>query len=52
MTSGGYSLVAVCRLLFVVTSFLAEHGPQSMWASVVVACGLWNAGSVFAAYGF
>ena len=40
VASGGYSVVAECRLLIVV-----EHGlwPQ---ASVVVALGLWSTGSV------
>ena len=33
--SGGYSLVAVCGLLIVVASIVAEHGLQGAQASVV-----------------
>ena len=40
----GYSIVAVPRLLFAVASFVAEHGLQGAWASVVVACGLSSCG--------
>ena len=43
--SGGYSLVAVRQLLIVVVS-LVEHRLWGMWASVVVASGLWSTGSV------
>ena len=32
----GLSLVAVLRLLIVVTSVVRQHGPQSVQASVVV----------------
>ena len=38
--SGGYSLVAVGRLLTVVSSLVAEHRLQEVQASVAVACGL------------
>ena len=34
--SEGYSLVAVCRLLFTVTSFVAEHRLQGTGSVVVV----------------
>ena len=38
--SGGYSLVLMCGLLIVVTTFLvAEHRLQRMQASEVAACG-------------
>ena len=41
VASGGYSLVAVCRLfIVVVASLIVEHGLQGMWALVAVACGL------------
>ena len=42
MVSGGYSLVAVCRLLTVVASLVAEHRLQGtrIQGSVVVALGL------------
>ena len=35
--SGSDSLVAVCRLLVVVASLVAEDGLQGVWASVVAA---------------
>ena len=38
--SGGYSPVAVQGLLIAVASPVAEHGLQSMRASVAAACGL------------
>ena len=38
--SRSYSLVAVCRLLIVVASLVAEHRPWDTWASVVAAPGL------------
>ena len=40
VASGGYSLVAVHRLLIAVASLAAEHGLQSTQSSVVVAYGL------------
>ena len=40
VASTGYSLVAVCGLLIVVASFVAEHGLWSTWASVVGVCEL------------
>ena len=43
--SRGYSLVAVCRLLIVVVSLVAEHRLQGMQASVVAAQGLNTCGS-------
>ena len=39
-SSGGYSLVVLCRLLTVVASLVAKHRLQGMQASVVVAHGL------------
>ena len=38
--SRGYSLDAVCRLVFVVVSLVWEHGLQGTWTSAVVASGL------------
>ena len=35
--SGGYTLVAVCGLLIVVASFVAEHRLLGPWDSVVAA---------------
>ena len=43
--SRGYSLVAVCRLLFAVASLVASHRLKGAWASVVVAWGLRNCAS-------
>ena len=43
--SGGYSLVAVLRLLIEVASLVGEQGLQDEWASVVAACGLSSRGS-------
>ena len=45
-SSGDCSLVAVCRLLIVVASLVAERGLQGAWASVVAvhrlnSCGAW-----------
>ena len=39
-------MVAVCRLLTVLTSLVAKHGLQGLWTSIVVACGL----SIFASW--
>ena len=39
-SSGGYSLVVLCRLLTVVASLVAKHRLQGMQASVVVAHGI------------
>ena len=36
LASGGYSLVAVCRVLIMVASLAAEHGLSGALASVVV----------------
>ena len=43
--SRGCSPVTVRGLLISVACFVAEHGLQDMWASVVVACGLSSVGS-------
>ena len=43
--SGSHSLIAVCGLLIAGAYLVAQHGKQGAWASVVVAHGLWNAGS-------
>ena len=40
VVSGGYSLVAVLRLLTAVTSLAAEHAIQGVQASVGVVCRL------------
>ena len=45
VASGGFSLVVVCRLLFVVAPLAAEHGLQGARASVVVVLGLSSCGS-------
>ena len=42
--NGGYSLVAVCRLLIAVASLVEEGGLQGMQASVAVARGLTRCG--------
>ena len=47
VVSEGDSLVVVCGLLIMVTSFAAQHGPLGAQASVVVA----DEGSVVAAPG-
>ena len=38
--SGGYSLDAMCRLLFEVPSLVVERGLLGPWASAVAAYGL------------
>ena len=43
--NGGYSLVAVCRLLIAVASLVEEGGLQGMQASVAVARGFNSCGS-------
>ena len=43
--SGGYSLVAVCRLLIVMASLVGEHGLQGMRASAVAAHRLSSCGT-------
>ena len=40
VASGGYSVISVCGLLIAVASLVAEHGLQSLWASVVDILGL------------
>ena len=40
VASGGYSVISVCGLLIAVASLVAEHGLQSLWASVVEILGL------------
>ena len=54
----GYSLVAVCRLLIMVTSLVADHGLQGTWLrqlqysdSLVVVPRLSSIGSIVAAHG-
>ena len=47
----GFSLVVVRRLLIAVVSLAAEHGPWGARSLVVVAPGLWIAGSVVVAHG-
>ena len=55
--SRGCSLVAIPRLLIVVTSLCAQRGLQGAWASVVVAHELvaapvlWSTGSIVAEHG-
>ena len=41
----------LCKLLLAVASLVAEHGLQGLWASVAVAPGLWQTGSVVVALG-
>ena len=43
--SGSYFLLAVCRLLIAVASFVAEHRLQAVRASAVAAPGLQGTGS-------
>ena len=45
VVSGGYSLAAVCRLLILVASLVAEHRLQGAWVSRAAAWG-------FSSYGF
>ena len=45
VASGGYSLVAVCRLLVAVASLTADYRPSSVWSSTVGARGLSSFGS-------
>ena len=46
----GLLFVVVRELLIAVASLVVEHRLQGMQASVVVACGLWSAGSVVVAH--
>ena len=52
VTSSHYSLAVVRRLLIMVVSLVAERRLQSAQASVVVAPGLWNTGSVVVVHRF
>ena len=52
VTSRRYSLAVVRGLLIMVVSLVAEHRLQSAQASVVVAPGLWNTGSVVVVHRF
>ena len=45
VASGGYSLIAVRRLLIATASLVAEHGLQGTQASAAVACELSGCGS-------
>ena len=51
VVSRGYSRVAVCRLLMVVASLLAEHGFSGVRAAVTAAAGRQSAGSVAVVHG-
>ena len=46
VATGGSPLVLVHGLLLAVASLVAEHGPEGTGTSVVVAPGLWSAGSI------
>ena len=48
---GGYSLLAVLRLLIAAASLAAKHGLRGSWASAVVARGLKSTGSVAVVHG-
>ena len=45
VASGGHSLAAMCRLLTVTASRVAEHGPWGVRSSVTAARGLSSFGS-------
>ena len=45
VASGGCSLVAVCRLLIMAASPVAEHRPWGMRSSIIAARGLSSFGS-------